>query len=91
MRKSPARKKKLSVRRHHDIPEPLREAFLEFLERHPARRLSRNLRTMLLEFLMREEVMEAPYLKDLLFDLEGLFALLDVLEKVQGKAQDHCI
>ncbi|MEJ0057679.1 MAG: hypothetical protein WDN75_19760 [Bacteroidota bacterium] len=39
----------------------LREQLLHFLEHHPARRLSVNLRTMLLEFLMFEGAIESPY------------------------------
>lgn len=51
------------------------------LSRHPPSRLSRNLRTMLLEFLQHDDALEAPYLKDLLFDLQGLFELLEGMEK----------
>ncbi len=58
----------------------LREQLLHCLEHHPARRLSVNLRTMLLEFLMCEGAIESPYLEDLLYDLEGLFRLLEVAQ-----------
>src|SRR5277367_6420168 len=58
----------------------LRETFLHFIEYHPAKRFSKNLRSMLLEFLMFEGAIEAIYLNDLLYDLEGLFQLLDVIE-----------
>lgn len=58
----------------------LEEEFLRFAEYHPARRFSRNLRSMLLEFLMHDGTLEAFYLKDLLYDLEGLFELLEVIQ-----------
>jgi len=58
----------------------LREEFLRFIEYHPASRFSKNLRNMLLAFLQFDGAIEAGYLNDLLYDLEGLFALLDVIE-----------
>lgn len=58
----------------------LQEEFLRFIEYHPASRFSKNLRSMLLEFLQFDGAIEAGYLKDLLYDLEGLFALLDIIE-----------
>lgn len=45
--------------------ESLYQHFTHFLERHSAQRLSRNLRTMLLEFLQHDSALEAPYLNDL--------------------------
>lgn len=61
------------------VPPALHEKFAEFLWHCPGRRLSRNLRTMLLEFMMSSGT-EAPYIKDLLLDLESLFELLDAIE-----------
>lgn len=58
----------------------LREEVIRFIECHPARRFSRNLRRMLFEFLMTEGAVESLYLKDLLYDLDGLFELLEVIE-----------
>lgn len=58
----------------------LHEEFLRFIEYHPASRFSKNLRNMLLEFLQFDGGTEASYLNNLLYDLEGLFALLDVIE-----------
>jgi hypothetical protein len=61
------------------------EKFERFIEYHPARRLSRNLRSLLLEFLMYDGSSEAEYLKELVVDLDGLFELLDVVdEKYKG-------
>lgn len=68
------------------------EKFRVFLEQCPPRRFSRNLRTMLLEFLMTSGT-EAPYIKDLLLDLESLFALLDAMEEtshVTAEATPRC-
>ncbi len=59
----------------------LQEAFIRFLEYHPARRLSVNLRTWLLEFLMYDGSAEAEYLPHLVTDLSGLFDLLDVVQE----------
>lgn len=61
----------------------LRAEFIRFIEYHPADRLSKNLRMMLLEFLQHDGAIEANYLKKLLYDLEGLFELLDAIE-VEG-------
>lgn len=63
------------------ISQKLLEQFERFYEYHPARRLSRNLRSMLLEFLMYDGSAEAEYLRDLMIDLDGLFTLLDAMEE----------
>lgn len=69
------------------VSPALQEKFFEFLSHCPANRLSRNLRTMLLEFLMSSGT-EAPYIKDLLIDLESLFALLDAMEDTKIKISE---
>lgn len=61
--------------------------FMRFMDFHEARRLSKNLRSMILEFLMHEGALEAVYLKELLFDLEGLFLLLDAIQADSENAQ----
>lgn len=63
------------------ISPTLQEEFLRFIEYHPASRFSKHLRSMLLEFLQFDGAIEAGYLNDLLYDIEGLFSLLDVIEK----------
>lgn len=68
------------VRRPPAQNTPLQEEFLRFIEYHPSRRFNRNLRKMLLEFMMSDVAVEAFYIKDLLYDLEGLFDLLDAIE-----------
>jgi hypothetical protein len=69
------------------VSPELVEEFERFIEYHPARRLSRNLRSLLLEFLMYDGSSEAEYLKELVVDLDGLFGLLDVVdEKYKGVA-----
>ena len=55
---------------------------------HSARRFRRNLRKMLLEFMMYEGALEAIYLKDLIYDLDGLFDLLDAIHEVQEKFEE---
>ncbi len=64
----------------------LKEEFLRFMEYHPASRFSKNLRNMLLEFLQFDGAIEVGYLEDLLYDLEGLFVLLDAIE-AEGKQE----
>lgn len=59
----------------------LQEAFTRFLEYHPAKRFSVNLRSWLLEFLMYDGSAEAEYLYHLLVDLDGLFDLLEVVQE----------
>ena len=54
--------------------------FMQFIEYHPAKCLRRNFRKMLLEFLMHERAVESVYMKDLLFDIDGLFDLIDAIE-----------
>lgn len=56
------------------------EALLHFMEYHPAKRLNKNLRTMLIDFLMFEGATEMRYLNDLLYDVNALFTLLDAIE-----------
>lgn len=52
-----------------------------FIEYHPAKRFDKNLRKMLIEFLQFDGAVEAVYLNDLLYDLEGLFTLLDAIQE----------
>jgi len=56
------------------------DEFMRFIEYHPAKRLSLNLRKMLLEFLQFDGSIEASYLQDLLYDLDGLFDLLELVQ-----------
>ena len=51
-----------------------------FVEQHPPLRLSMNLRRMLLHSLMSEGGLENAFLEDLLYDLEGLFDLIDEIQ-----------
>jgi len=63
------------------LTAPLQAEFLHFIEFHPAGRLSKNLRNLLIEFLMFDGGTEAVFLKDLLYDLMGLYELLDCIER----------
>lgn len=72
-------KKKVEVPDFTVTPR-LQEAFVRFLEYHPAKRFSVNLRSWLLEFLMYDGSAEAEYLYHLVTDLSGLFDLLDVIQ-----------
>src|SRR4051812_44425781 len=79
-KKKAARKKKDSEPNFTVTPR-LQEAFLRFLEYHPAKRFSVNLRSWLLEFLMYDGSAEAEYLYHLVTDLSGLFDLLEVVQE----------
>lgn len=72
------------TRRRKRSDAGIEAALMNFIEYHPARRLSTNLRTMLIDFLMTDGATESAYLQDLLYDLGGLFDLLDVLESESG-------
>lgn len=56
------------------------DAFVRFLKYHPASRVSKNLRNMFLEYLQSVETKDVQEMQPLLFDLEGLFGFLDVVE-----------
>ena len=74
--------KKLGVKAKEPVlSKILLEAFVHFLEYHPAKRVSKNLRRMLMEHLMQNEAGESIYLYETLKDLHGLFELLDVAEE----------
>jgi hypothetical protein len=62
------------------LPIPLQEAFLHFIENHPARRFSKNLNRMIIAHMIYESNSSSPYLAETLLDLEGLFVLLEAIE-----------
>lgn len=66
--------------RENALLGPIEREFLRFIDFHQAKRLNKNLRRMLLEFLMHDGAFEAVYLKELMYDLNGLFILLDAIE-----------
>ena len=66
-----------------DLTQPLKEEFIHFLET-PAKRFSRNLRDMVILYLISDDCVE----EDLLHDIFTLFKLLDVIEQEQGKISD---
>jgi hypothetical protein len=63
------------------LPIPLQEAFLQFIENHPAKRFSKNLNRMILAHMIYESHSSSPYMAETLLDLEGLFVLLDAIEE----------
>jgi hypothetical protein len=82
--------KKQTCARHQTIrgidrPAPafnarLKEAFISFMEIHPAATLSKNLRNMLVEYIMQPSATESVYLYETLAGFEALFTLLDAIE-----------
>lgn len=82
------RRKRNHVTTHARVTTDIAAELMRFIEYHPATRFKKNIRKMLLEFLMSEGAVENLYLKDLLYDLEGLFELLDVIELDDGKKNE---
>jgi hypothetical protein len=78
-RRSKRTKKESVANQKTRLTTGAQSAVLRFTEYHPVPRFSRNLRTLLLEFLMFEGATEVSYLPDLLYDLQGLFELFEVL------------
>jgi hypothetical protein len=70
------------------LTKKVKEEFERFIEYHPSARFSSNLRRMLLEFLMYDGAIEANYLHDLIYDLDGLFELLEVIQS-DSKSHDN--
>jgi len=62
------------------VGKALQRELLQFAEYHPVNRISRNLRTMLIDFLMYDGAIETSYLQDLLYDLQGLFELFEAIQ-----------
>jgi hypothetical protein len=69
------------VSNKHKISKELQTCFAGFLEYAVPARLSRNLRNMLLLWLIHEKDSLPDYTDDLLHDLNELFRLLDGVEK----------
>lgn len=86
MAKRQKRAKKAVKEKQPVLSKPMQEAMIRFLEYHPAKRFSKNVRKMLLEYLMSDGAVENLYFNDLLYDLEGLFDLLDVAEEEWGNS-----
>ena len=84
-RKIHSRRKRKPVTHQSIVRADIAEELMRFVEYHPAARLKKNIRKMLLEFLMSDGAVENLYLKDLLYDMEGLFELLDVIEVNDGQ------
>lgn len=80
-RKTHSTGKRQHVADHSMVKSDIVEELMRFMEYHPAARVKKNMRKMLLEFLMSEGGVEKIYLNDLLYDVEGLFELLDVIEE----------
>lgn len=80
MAKKSKRKNKFTPARRLVLNKRLSEAFIHFLEYHPAKRLSKNLRRIFMEYLRHQDVGVSIYFDETVKDLEGLFDLLDVAE-----------
>jgi hypothetical protein len=81
MSKKSKRKNKFTPTRKLVLNKKLSEAFIHFLEYHPAKRLSKNLRRFFLEYLRHQDVGVSIYFEETVQDLEGLFDLLDIAEE----------
>ena len=67
--------------RSEAISASLQDAFLHFIENHPAKRFRKNLSRMILAHMIYESQSSSPYIQETLLDLEGLFVLLDAIEE----------
>lgn len=81
MPKKSKRKNKFTPTRKLFLNKRLSEAFIHFLEYHPAKRLSKNLRRVFIEYLSHQDVGVSIYFEHTVRDLEGLFDLLDIAEE----------
>lgn len=88
MKKDSRKKKPRIASNEFLISDTLQNELLRFIEYHPAYRFNRNLRKMLLDYLMHESSLEDLYIKDLLYDLQGLFELLDAIE-MEGRFENE--
>jgi hypothetical protein len=66
-----------------EIDIKIADELARFIEYHPAKRVSQNLRKMLMEFLTYEGATEVGYLQDLLYDLQGMFEFLEAIQQLQ--------
>ena len=64
------------------------DSLVTFIEYHPPRRFSRNLRRMLLEYLLSDGSVENRHFNDLIYDLEGLFTVLDTAEDAENERDE---
>jgi len=67
------------------LSKRLQKEVIHFLFHHSAGRLRKNLRRMLIDYLMHDSGRESVYIYDTLLDLDGLFELLDVAEEEWDK------
>ncbi len=74
------------VRRRPLISKLVEEEFIRFREYHSPKRFSKNLRNLLIDFLMFEGAIESNYLQDLLYDMQGLFELLEAIQSESEEA-----
>lgn len=75
--------KKQRNKHQESIDREVASELQQFMRNHSAKRFSKNLRKMLIEFLISDGATEAIYLQELLWDMESLFALLDAIEIAQ--------
>jgi len=62
------------------ISKELLKAFCQFVEQHPAKRISRNLRKVFMAFLESSLNVMPINLDDIIWDIECLMELLDAIE-----------
>lgn len=71
---------KITRKLSQSADQKMLEELSRFAEYHPPMRLSKNLRSLLMDFLSYDGAGEAPYLQDLVHDLQGLFELLEDIQ-----------
>lgn len=62
------------------ISNEVQDALSHFIDTHPTNRVSRNLRKLLVESLQNDAVIEDQNFKEIIYNIQGLFDLLDSIE-----------
>jgi len=75
------RKRKPVLEEQPTLTKPLQAAFIVFLQQHSPKSFSKNLRRMMIEYVMDDNGRSSIYLYETLAALYCLFDLLDVAEE----------
>ncbi len=60
------------------LPAELEKAIIRFFTYHPAERVNKHVRILLMEALNNGSLTDQANFRDILFDLEGIFELMDI-------------
>lgn len=85
--KKPRKSNKTARKVSQRVDQKILEELSRFAEYHPPLRLSKNLRSLLMDFLSYDGAGEAPYLQDLVHDLQGLFEFLEAIQQADTRSK----